>query len=245
MEIVEIENKKLPQMEPVKEKMDKYIPDIPDNNIPKYNGGIWLVSGSGGSGKSSLTLSLFKSKKLYRNKFDHIFYFCPMSSFLSVQKHPFENHDKVYHELSGDALYEIYDRLKEIKEENEKDGEQEYSCLFIDDFADALKDKNIQRALNTILIKARHLKCMVIICVQALKYLPLQIRRQLTNITIFKPKSKDEWENICKELIMIKPMYWEQLHDYIFDKPYTHLDIDTKENKFYKNFNLLELNTHN
>jgi hypothetical protein len=244
MEIHEIKNDKMPEMKPVKEKMDKYIEGIPDG-VPRYNGGIWLVAGSGGSGKTSMLLSFFKTKKLFRNKFDHIFYFCPMSSFLSVDKHPFQSHDKVYHELSGEALFEIYNRLKEIKEENEKDGEQEYSCLFIDDFADALKDKNIQRALNTILIKARHLKCMVIICVQALKYLPLQIRRQLTNITIFKPKSKDEWENICKELIMIKKDYWEQLHDYIFDKPYTHLDIDTRENKIYKNFNLLELNTHN
>jgi hypothetical protein len=32
-----------------------------------------------------------------------------------------------------------------------------------------------------------------------------------------------------------------QLYDYCFDKPYQHLDIDTKENKIYKNFNLLQI----
>ena len=86
---------------------------------------------------------------------------------------------------------------------------------------------------------------MIIICVQALKYLPLQIRRQLTNLTIFKPKSKNEWEVICKELLMIKKAHWEQLHDYIFDKPYTHLDIDTKNGEICKNWNKLELKFNN
>lgn len=240
MEINLIPNDKLPKVKPIKEKMDKYIPDTIEG-IPRYNGGVWVVSGSGGSGKSSMLLGMFKDKKLYRNKFDYIFYVCPMSSFLSVDNHPFKKHDKVYHDLTADLLTEIYNRLCEIKEENDEEGEQEYSCLFIDDFADALKDKNIQRALNRILIKARHLKCKIIICTQAWKYFPLQLRRQVTNVTIFKPKNKDEWETICKEMLMIKKDYWEDFHDYIFDEPYTHLDIDTKEGKYYKNFNLLDI----
>ena len=31
------------------------------------------------------------------------------------------------------------------------------------------------------------------------------------------------------------------LYNYVFDKPYTHLDLDTVTNTLYKNFNLLEL----
>lgn len=240
MEIVLIENKELPKMKPVVEKMDLIIPGIPEG-VPRYNGGVWVVSGSGGSGKSSMLLSFFRTKKLYRNKFDHIWYICPMSSMLSVIKHPFQEHDKVYHELTADLLTEIYTRLSEIKEENEKDGEQEYSCLFIDDMADALKDKHIQRALNRILIKARHLKVMIIICCQAWKYFPLQLRRQITNVSIFKPKNKDEWDTIAREMLMMKKENWAQFHDYIFDEPYVHLDIDTKTGELYKNFHLLDI----
>jgi hypothetical protein len=244
MEIVEVHNDNIPRMAPIRERMDIHIPNIPDG-IPKYNGGVWVVSGSGGSGKSSLLLSLFKSKKLYRNKFDYIWYICPMSSFLSVDKHPFQDHDKVYHDLTPDLLTEIYNRLDEIKKDNDEDGEQEYSCLFIDDFADALKDKNIQRALNRILIKARHLKCMIIICVQAWKYFPLQLRRQVTNVSIFKPKNKDEWSTVCKEILMMKSDYWEEFHDHIFSEPYVHLDIDTKTGDIYRNFNKLEIKLPN
>jgi hypothetical protein len=32
-----------------------------------------------------------------------------------------------------------------------------------------------------------------------------------------------------------------KLYDYCFDKSYQHLDIDTKENKIYRNFNLLQI----
>lgn len=40
--------------------------------------------------------------------------------FLSVEKHPFENHDKVYHELTVDLLKEIYNSLVEFKLEKER-----------------------------------------------------------------------------------------------------------------------------
>jgi hypothetical protein len=32
-----------------------------------------------------------------------------------------------------------------------------------------------------------------------------------------------------------------KIYNYVFDEPYTHLDIDTLTNKLYKNFNLLEI----
>jgi hypothetical protein len=32
-----------------------------------------------------------------------------------------------------------------------------------------------------------------------------------------------------------------QLHDYVFNEPYNHLDIDTVNNKVYKNFNMLDI----
>lgn len=240
MEITEFTNDNLPSVTPIKEKMDIHIPDIVEG-LPRYNGGVFVICGSGGSGKSSMLLGLFKTSKGYRRKFDNIYYVCPMSSFLSVQNHPFAEHDKVSHDLTLDYLCDLYKTLNEMKEEDDENDEQQYNCLLIDDMADALKDKNIQRMLNKILIKARHLKCMIIITLQAWKYMPLQMRRQVTNVSIFKPKSKDEWETVCKEIIMLPKQYWEQLYDYIFDKPYTHLDIDTKQNKIYRNFHELEL----
>ena len=76
---------------------------------------VYILTGSGGSGKTNLLLNLFKNRHCYRNKFHNLFYFCPEASFLSVLKHPFEKHDKVYHTMTVDILHSIYEELCDLK----------------------------------------------------------------------------------------------------------------------------------
>ena len=151
--IQEIKNNKYIPGKPIKEKANIFIPDIdPELNIPHRNGFHCVMTGSGGSGKSSLMLSLIKGP--YKKKFNNIYFICPMVSFLSVASHPFKKHDKVYHELTIDLLLSIY---KELEEKKEEEDDIEYSLIIIDDMADALKDADIQRVLNKMMIKSRHL----------------------------------------------------------------------------------------
>jgi hypothetical protein len=232
---------KLPNIMPVKEKMSVFIPDI-DKNIPNRNGAIIAMLGSGGSGKTSLLLSLFKSKNYYRNKFDNLYVFTPLASFLSVKNHPFEKHTKVYHELKIDTLDDIYDEILELKEQALESQEPiEHSCIIIDDFANSLKNNELLETLNKMIIKSRHLACTFIFTLQSYNLFPLTLRKQITNAIIFKPKNKKETELMCSELINLNKDECQKLFNYVFDKPYTHLDIDTFENKLYKNFNLLEI----
>jgi len=239
-----IENKDLPKFKPVKESMDIFIPNIIEH-IPRRNGFIWLISGAGGSGKSSMMLNFFKTN-LYKKKFDNIFYFCPLVSFKSVDNHPFKDHKTLYHELNAENLTELYKTLKSIKEgddEESDDGEQKYNLVVIDDYADAYKSsKEIQKILSTMLIKARHLNTAFIFTVQSYFYFPKLLRKQLVNVSIFKPKSVAEWTSLADELLNMKKEDAKKLYDYVFDAPYTHLDIDTTSGQFYKNFNLLKLN---
>lgn len=237
IDIKETVNENVPKQKPLREKFDVYIPNVAEG-LSRRNGMIYVISGSGGSGKTNLLLNMFKSTKLYRMKFDNIFYICPMSSFLSVEKHPFANHDKVHHELTLDLLESIYNQLDELKESQE---EPHYSCVIIDDFADSLKDVAIQKQLNKMLIKARHIQCSFIFMVQSYYYFPKILRKQITYLTLFKSKNKEEFETLTKELICLNKDNAQILYDYVFDQPYTHLDIDTVENKYYKNFNPLEL----
>ena len=67
------------------------------------------------------------------------------------------------------------------------------------------------------------------------------LRKQLTYITIFKPKNVEEWYSIANEVLNLNKDDALQLYDYVFDVPYTHLDIDTTNNHMYKTFNLLEI----
>ena len=240
MNITEI-NSGLTINNPIKERMDIFLNNV-HKNIPCRNGFVYVLCGSGGSGKSSLLLNLFKNHKFYRKKFDNIYYITPQSSFLSVEKHPFEKHKKLYHELTVDLLNSIYDELNEFKENSIVEGIPiENSCIIIDDMANALKDNDLTIFLNKIIIKARHLSCCFIFTLQSYYMFPLLLRKQITNASIFKPKNKTEMLNIYDELINLDKKNQQQFYDYIYDKPYNHLDIDTVDGKFYKNFNLLEI----
>jgi hypothetical protein len=161
-----------------------------------------------------------------------------MSSFLSVQKHPFSGFDKVYHELTVELLEGIYSQLCDMKESNE---EQEYNCIIIDDFASSLKDNDVQKTLNKMLIKARHLNCAYIFTLQSYFYFPKMLRKQITNITMFKSKNVEEANTIFNELLNMNKEDALKLYNYVFSEPYAHLDIDTVDNKIYKNFHTLEI----
>lgn len=276
--IDEIINPNKKKLSPIKEKQDIFIPNIIDKNIPRRNGSIVVFTGSGGSGKTSTLLNMFKSKNQYRGKFDNIYYFCPIASFLSIPNHPFKKLENLYHELTVENLENIYNQLiykkeayekylekkkekqrnknkKKPKEqfveylessESESDEEDEiteieYSCIIIDDFANDLKNNDIEKQLNKMLIKARHLCCMFIFTLQSYMYFPKMLRKQITYAIIFKPKSIAEWNSITDELIHYNKEDSLKLFNYIFDEPYSTFCYDTVENKVYKNFNLLKI----
>lgn len=261
MKINEIKNKNnIKKLKPIVEKQDIYIPNINDKNISRRNGMIYLLSGSGGSGKSSLILSMFKSKDYYRGKFDNIYYFCPACSMDSINNHPFKEHNKVYNELNVLILKQIYDELSiviepvekdkknvfvdeivEEEEEEESEPEIEYNCILIDDMGDQLKNADVQKMLSKMMIKARHIKTAFIFLIQSYYLFPKILRKQITYASIFKPKNIEEWNSIAKELLNMNKDNGLTLYDYVYDEDYAHLDINTVDNKIYKNFNLLEI----
>lgn len=238
--ITEEHNKNIPKQVVLKEKMNKYIEGIPDY-LPNRNGGISIYAASGGGGKTNLLMGLFRDNKLYKGKFHHVYYIIPECSFLSLENSPFKKHDKVYHDLTAQLLEDIFNELKARKVDNDDDDEQEYSCVIIDDFADLLKRKDIEKQLNRMLIKARHLCCNYIFTLQSYLYYPKMLRKQVTDAIIFKTKNKEEFEVIGKELLHMNKNNALQLSEYVFDRPYNHLRIDTTNGDIYKNWNLLKL----
>lgn len=267
MTIVDIQETKNPldvAVRPIKEKMDIFVPGIKNKNIPNRNGMICAYVGAGGSGKTSLMLNMFKDPNCYKGVFHNIFYICPEGSFLSVVNHPFDGHDKVFHELSVPLLEEIMETLKVLKsqsckekdkikikgvfagvedDEDESEDEKEisYNCVIIDDFADALKDPGIAKQLRKMLVKSRHYCCSYIFTLQSYLYFPKDLRKQITNLIQFKPNNEEEWQSVVKELIKMKPEDERILHGYCFDKEYNHLDVDKLSGEFYKNFNKLNI----
>jgi ABC-type lipoprotein export system ATPase subunit len=53
-EIVEIDNPNETKFKVLREKQDVFVPDISNLNISRRNGMVYVLSGSGGSGKTNL-----------------------------------------------------------------------------------------------------------------------------------------------------------------------------------------------
>jgi uncharacterized protein involved in tolerance to divalent cations len=107
--------------------------------------------------------------------------------------------------------------------------------------ASSLKENDIAKQLNKMLIKARHISCAFVFTLQSYYYFPKILRKQIVFITIFKPKNVEEWNSISKELLNMNKEDALVLYNYIYSEPYAHLDLDTVDNKVYKNFNLLQI----
>ena len=240
MKISEIENN-LPRATPTKELMNVFIDGI-DANLPNRNGSITAIIGAPGTGKSSLLLSMFRNPSFYKKKYNHIYLFTPEGSFKSVSNHPFKDHDKVYHDLEVDDLMDMEEQLLEIKDECiENDYELEHTCCIIDDYASEIKNKQLIQVLKKLLTKSRHILCSFIFTLQAYNMMPLVLRKQITNVILFKPKNKVELESVRKELLGMNESKTQELLDYVFDAPYNHLSIDTTTGELRKNFNLLKI----
>jgi hypothetical protein len=133
----------------------------------------------------------------------------------------------------------------EQKEAEIEPHEIEYSCIIIDDMANILKEKTIQLQLSRMIIKARHICCAFVFTLQAFNYMPKILRRQVTYMTIFKPRNTEEFILLSHELLNMSKDDALTLFNFVFDENYNHLDINTVNNLYYKNFNKLEFTKTN
>jgi hypothetical protein len=134
---------------------------------------------------------------------------------------------------------------KEIEDDEDADEDEgpppplEYTCIVVDDFADSLKDKEVERVLAKLIIKVRHLCCSMIFTLQSYLYMPKKLRKQVTNVSIFRPNNVQEWDSVAREVLGLTSVQKLKLHDYVFDAQFNHLDVDTRTGALFKNFNPL------
>lgn len=189
------------------------------------------IIGSAGSGKTSILLNMLSKKEMYRQAFDAVHVVIPPSSIGSMKNNIFEGHRRMYEDLTIDVLEHIVNEAKDMAEDKEN------SLIVIDDFAAALKDKEIQRTFFDMIVNRRHYRLSIIILVQTYSALPLRIRKTLSHFITFKPRNRKETKNIWEELIQIPQKDADDLMRFVFhDGPYNFLMAETATNRFFKNF---------
>jgi GTPase SAR1 family protein len=196
--------------------------------------GFLCVIGRPGSGKTSMTISLMTQSKpkIYKKTHHHMIILMPANSIGSLKKNPFSvlPSENIYHELTDKSIHEIYNKIDGYSEKDEK------TLLFIDDMtADLKRSKFIQETLKKLIYNRRHLKCNLIITAQSFTNIPLDIRKNIQNLILFKP-SKKEMELVFDELFETKKDIFLDIMRMAFDEKHNFLFLNIPTQRLFKNF---------
>lgn len=207
-------------------KLDKY--DFTKHGLNKHS--FTYIVGRPQSGKSNLTQNLFKNKSLLKKCFHNIFYISPSSSSLKDDVFNKLPDDKRFMELTEETLTSILSRC----ESSEKD---EKNMIVIDDCASSLKDGNLLKMFQRLVFNRRHIGggVSIIIISQNFNLLPLQLRRLINNLILFKP-SFEEMTLINEQILNQPKKEVKKLMNFFFDEKYNFMMINLDSGKYYKNF---------
>ena len=138
-----------------------------------------------------------KNPKIYKKTHHHILLCMPTASLNSLEHNPFEVLDKsnLYDDLTDETIDDMYEKI------NTWSGNDEKSLLLIDDMTASLKgSKHIQDILKRMIYNRRHLKLNIIITAQSYVNIPLDVRKNIQNLILFKP-TKKQFQIVFDELL--------------------------------------------
>jgi hypothetical protein len=151
--------------------------------------------------------------------------------------------------MENEEGYHQYDELTEENIEHTRDKikeatmNKEYSLLIIDDMQEQLKQKDVKKILENLIIKKRHYRLTIFILQQSYKNLELRMRQLMDNFFIFE-LGKNEMRDIFDETIKLKEQTFNDVLKIAYNDSNKHnfLVINNKSKKMYKNFDEIEIN---
>lgn len=202
--------------------------------------GFLCIIGKPGSGKTSLAISLITQNKpkIYKKTHHHIIIMMPTHSISSLKKNPFEKLDpeNIIPELNDHSIEDVFEKIQKYSENNEK------TLLFIDDMTADLKvSKHVIDTLKKLIYNRRHLKLNIIITVQSFVNIPLDVRKNISNLILFKP-SKKEFQLIFDELIETKKDMALKIMNLTYDNDnHNFLFLNVPSQRMFKNFDEIKI----
>ena len=161
----------------------------------------------------------------------------PLSSRLSLENDIFGRilpASQIYDILNESVLSEIYSKV----EADSKEGY--FSLVLIDDFQDALKNKDVEILLHKLVIKMRHLRTSTFILQQNVKSLPRSLRVLVSNYISFD-LGKSQMEDLFEESIQLPRSLFQSVMDVCFTKKYDWILINLRSNIIYSMFDMVHI----
>ena len=210
------------------------------NPLPNYHHFSTFI-GIPKSGKSSLSISLLTTKKplrLYYKIFHNIIYVCPQHSRKSMKKNPLDDlaDEKVFDDLDLESLQQIHEQIKEYADDDEN------TLIYIDDCSSSLKNHEIQKYLQMLIQNRRHLRLSIFLIAHNFNLIPLNLRKLINVVFLFKPPNKKEFLSVFDEVLFYDKNVMNDVFNITFRKPHDFLMIDITNQKLFRNFNELKFN---
>ena len=135
-----------------------------------------------------------------------------------------------YSNSMDDTLSNIEDYSKKRK--------RKVLIIFDDMISHVMLDKKAQQILKDLFIRCRKLNISLCFLIQSYFSVPKNVRLNYTNYILFKLNNKRELQNIAiNHSADIDYKDFIKIYRDCTRKPFNFLTIDTKNNKFIKNFN--------
>ena len=173
-----------------------------------------LVTGPSGSGKTQLAVDMLT--RIYAGSWERIYVFSPSVHLDSVWNVVKDHVHKVmgvpetekcfFDSWDEEALDEILKTQKAVvaHQKKEKAGKQIYGiCVIVDDFADSpqvMASRQGGNALNTLLVRGRHMMISTFILTQKLRLAGSILRVNAQALIVFRLRNRLELDAIIEEL---------------------------------------------
>ena len=218
--------------QPLDPSKTQILPPLPNKSC------LICAIGRPGSGKTSKLFSYIGSKKrMYWRVFHKIHLIVPPASLSSVKMTPIRKHDRTYDHLDYEVLDSILDQTMTLTEDFTR--KDKFTLVMIDDFASALKDKELQKSMETMCFNHRHMGISLFYAVQSWRKIPNSLRKQFPYLFLWSV-SDLEMSVVWDEIItwMDKKTFYEYCkYCWNADKFGTHacMFIAVNEQKIYSN----------
>lgn len=246
----EIKNENL-DIKPVEMTVDKILKNKKGITVayPLVNtsGFFYGIIGPSGSGKTTILVNLLqkmsktKDKKFLRSYygiFHNVVFVSPSSHTLSNNIFDELESKKKFSELTP----EVFERVQELTEEVDKDGNRKNTLLILDDVSSDLRNADILKQLQKIQKNRRHINLSIIIIMHKITDVNPTLRANMNLIFIKKPKTNKELNAIYDEFMMIDKKKFNDLIEFIYRSTYDFMIIDqtmreSANFEYFRNFN--------